>query len=77
MTARICVWSIPGVISNGTKRTGDQGRGLEPDEGQLSCPVLRGLGGSNVSRLPARWAVPNAAGGVATLVARLQALTPP
>jgi hypothetical protein len=25
---------------------------LEPDDGKLSCPVLRGLGGSNAPRLP-------------------------
>ena len=27
-------------------------QGLEPDAGELSCPVLRGLGGSNPARLP-------------------------
>jgi hypothetical protein len=27
-------------------------RGLEPDAGKLSCPVVRGPGGSNPPRLP-------------------------
>jgi len=42
----------PGAIGNATKRTGDNGQGLEPDEGKLSCPVLRGLEGGNTFRLP-------------------------
>jgi RNA-directed DNA polymerase len=42
----------PGAIGNITKRTGDNGQGLEPDEGQLSRPVLRGLEGGNTFRLP-------------------------
>ena len=42
----------PGAIGNVTKRTGDNGQGLEPDEGKPSCPVLRGLEGGNTLRLP-------------------------
>ncbi len=42
----------PGAIGNAIKRTGNNGQGLEPDEGQLSCPVLRGLEGGNTLRLP-------------------------
>jgi len=44
--------STPGAIGNVTKRTGDNGQGLEPDEGQLSRPVLRGLVSGNTHRLP-------------------------
>src|SRR5712691_2294736 len=48
----IHVWSILGVIGNSIKRTGDNGQGLEPDEGQSSCPVLRGLESGNTLWLP-------------------------
>ena len=41
-----------GAIGNVTKRTGNNGQGLEPDEGQLSRPVLRGLVSGNTHRLP-------------------------
>jgi hypothetical protein len=51
-TSTTYVWSIPGAIDNGIKRTGANGQGLEPDEGQCSCPVLRGLGGGNIPWLP-------------------------
>ena len=51
-TSTTYVWSIPGAIGNGINRTGDNGQGLEPDEGQSSCPVLRGLGGGNIPWLP-------------------------
>ena len=42
----------PGAIGNVTKRTGDNGQGLEPDEGRPSRPVLRGLVSGNTHRLP-------------------------
>ena len=37
---------------NVIQRTGKHGQGLEPDEGQLSRPVLRGLVSGNTHRLP-------------------------
>jgi len=43
MTVATNALYTPGAIGNVTKRTGDLGQGLEPDEGQLSRPVLRGL----------------------------------
>ena len=48
----INVWYTPGAIGNVIKRTGDNGQGLEPDEGKPSRPVLRGLEGGNTLRLP-------------------------
>ena len=51
-TSATNVLSTPGAIGNVTKRTGDHGQGLEPDEGQLSRPVRRGLVSGNTHRLP-------------------------
>jgi len=62
-TLRTNVSYTPGAIGNVTKRTGDNGQGLEPDEGKLSCPVLRGLEGGNTFRLP---------GGMAATLTELQ-----
>ena len=52
MTVATNALYTPGAIGNVTKRTGDIGQGLEPDEGQLSRPVLRGLVSGNTHRLP-------------------------
>ena len=52
MRSTIDALYTPGAIGNVTKRTGDNGQGLEPDEGQLSRPVLRGLGSGNTPWLP-------------------------
>jgi len=51
MTVATNALYTPGAIGNVTKRTGDIGQGLEPDEGQLSRPVLRGLVSGNTHRL--------------------------
>src|SRR5215468_10902092 len=52
MTVATNALYTPGAIGNVTKRTGDIGQGLEPDEGQPSRPVLRGPGSGNTHRLP-------------------------
>jgi hypothetical protein len=52
MTRATNVLYTPGAIGNVIKRTGDNGQGLEPDEGPSSCPVLRGLVSGNTHRLP-------------------------
>jgi hypothetical protein len=52
MTVATNALYTPGAIGNVTKRTGDIGQGLEPDEGQPSRPVLRGLVSGNTHRLP-------------------------
>src|SRR5215510_4201013 len=41
MTVATNALYTPGAIGNVTKRTGDNGQGLEPDEGQLSRPGVR------------------------------------
>lgn|SRR6266568_552777 len=51
-TSTINVWYTPGAIGNVIKRTGNNGQGLEPDEGKPSRPVLRGLESGNTLRLP-------------------------
>jgi hypothetical protein len=43
MTVATNALYTPGAIGNVTKRTGDIGQGLEPDEGQPSRPGLWGL----------------------------------
>ena len=52
MTVATNALYTPGAIGNVTKRTGDIGQGLEPDEGQPSRPVLRGLVSGNTHQLP-------------------------
>jgi len=52
MTVATNALYTPGAIGNVTKRTGAIGQGLEPDEGQPSRPVLRGLVSGNTHRLP-------------------------
>jgi hypothetical protein len=47
MTLATNAWYTPGAIGNVTKRTGDNGQGLEPDEGRPSrpdvCPAKAGV----------------------------------